>query len=328
MAMGDDPVRRFCAELFDYVRESGLKRADVARRHPMSDSQVYAVLRGQVLTPPPFDRMVVPIIMACGADAERIAWWRARHAMMVREYELDQRRRKQDAAPATAPEPIVDEPVVDEPVVDRPADEPPADGSRRRLILSVALAVVAGVTALSLVVAWFITRPDGREALPAQPVCTAGPPEPGGDLLDVPHPTEGDGVRFDHWWSNTGKVTLGRFDLRSWTATVRDGAAEKPFGILVVRSCVPIDAGAGYRLSLRASATAAATISVRVQQRKDPDYPESLMKTIALTTEPQLFEWSFPGRVTSRDSEVTFQLGGNPDLDITITDITLTLDGP
>ncbi|MDR7277887.1 carbohydrate binding domain-containing protein [Catenuloplanes atrovinosus] len=305
----DDPVRRFCDELSDLVRDAGLKRADVVRAHPMSESQVYAVLRGEVRTPPPFDRMVLPIVQACGADEERVKWWRSRHAMMVREHELYRRRPAPSAEP---PEPAA------------PAPAPARPGPRRRrLVLAIAGAVVAAVTALSVVAVWLITRGPDREALPPVPTCTEGPPAVGGDLLDVPRPTPPDDPRFDDWWANHGGVRLEDSTRRSWRAVV-NGGSNKPHDLIVVRGCLPVTSGHRYRLSFRARADTDVSIRVRVQLNRPPNYEESLYKTIDVTTEAQTYSWTFTGEHSSLESELTFQLGGHPDFTIEVADVALT----
>ncbi|GAB7042437.1 MULTISPECIES: hypothetical protein [Catenuloplanes] len=118
----ESPVRHFCAQLDAFVRASGQTRSYVVSRHPMSDSQVYAVLAGTVKTPPSFDRMVVPIVEICGGGPAAVAQWRTHHDTMVRVYELQKSLRRKGTAETSASTP-------EDTAAESPAARTPAAGT-------------------------------------------------------------------------------------------------------------------------------------------------------------------------------------------------------
>ncbi|MFI5838774.1 hypothetical protein ACIA8K_03535 [Catenuloplanes sp. NPDC051500] len=346
----DSPVRHFCAQLDAFVRAAGQTRSYVVSRHPMSDSQVYAVLAGTVKTPPSFDRMVMPIIGICGGDTAVTAQWRSRHDTMVRVYELQKSlRRKTVTEPAPEPGAGAGKEL---PGFDVPegynrfgtVDPRPVRRWRWPLLIA-AIVAVTGVLAGGLTWAFVANRnepsvtglaappaggatdsvaPQADSTAAAETPCTAGPPAPGGDLLDVARPDATSDQRFDAWWSNSDLVRLGDFTTHGWTATAQSGAGLKKWDMLVIRGCLPVTSGHGYTLSFTAKASVDATIGVRVQGDQPPwDHP-SLMETIPVSTEPQQHTYRFTGAMTSRSSELTFQMGGNPALSVEITDVVLT----
>lgn len=334
----ESPVRHFCAQLDGFVRAAGQTRSYVVSRHPMSDSQVYAVLAGTVKTPPSFDRMVVPIVEICGGDAAVIAQWRTRHDTMVRVYELQKSLRRKAAAETTA----ADAP----PGFDVPegynrfgtVDPQPVRRSRWPLLI-VAIVAVAGVLAGGLTWSFAANQAEPTASGPApQPpvganlptsadaadtLCKAGPPADGGDLMEVELPDAPGDPKFAAWWSTTERVRLESFETHSWTATAESGSGLTRWEMLVIRGCLPVTKGHNYTLSFTASASADVTIGVRVQDDQPPR-PESLLKEFAVGTDPQPHTWTFVGHTTSQTSELTFQLGGNPAFGIAFTDVVLT----
>ncbi|WP_033341147.1 hypothetical protein [Catenuloplanes japonicus] len=339
----ESPVRHFCAQLDGYVRASGQTRSYVVSRHSMSDSQVYAVLAGTVKTPPSFDRMVVPIIEICGGDATVIAQWRTRHDTMVRVYELQKSLRRK--AVAASPSSSEEAPLPEDQEQgqgqgqdrDRFGEVVPLPGTRRRWMLpAVAIVVVLAVLAGGLTWAFVANRsaapetgpeiaaPDAPESpLVVDPLCTASAPADGGDLLEVPRPEVPSNPIYNAWWANRDHVHLRDFGTHHWAAAIDTGAGVLPYDWLAIRGCLPIIAGHRYTLTFIASASADVTLAVRVQHNQWP-YEDSLMEQFAVTSSPQPHTYNFVGGVTSQSSELTFQLGGNPALDVEFTDIVLT----
>ncbi|MDR7274284.1 carbohydrate binding domain-containing protein [Catenuloplanes atrovinosus] len=196
----ESPVRHFCGQLDAFVRASGQTRSYVVSRHPMSDSQVYAVLAGTVKTPPSFDRMVVPVVEICGGDAAAVAQWRTRHDTMVRVYELQKSlRRKAPAGPDTdsgaAEAPVSAAPVSAAPVSGAPdpagSEGPPAgfdvppgynrfrpagpQPARRRRWPLLAAAVVAVLSVTAGGLAWALTGGPGPGQDAGGPIATGLP---------------------------------------------------------------------------------------------------------------------------------------------------------
>ncbi|MDP9796085.1 hypothetical protein J2S43_004597 [Catenuloplanes nepalensis] len=353
----ESPVRHFCAQLDAFVRASGQTRSYVVSRHPMSDSQVYAVLAGTVKTPPSFDRMVVPIIEICGGGTAAVAQWRTHHDTMVRVYELQKSLRRKGTAEGApdAPETSETEEATEEapaaekapPGFDVPpgynrfasAEPRPAPRPRRLLLLVAAIVAVLGVAAGGLTWALADRSDSGPAGGPVAPPpvaggggastpdpaspCTGTAPAGGGDLLDTPLP-EGPGPLSRPWWTNEASiVTMERFDTHSWAATVPESIGADPFALLAIRGCLPVTAGHRYRLDFTASASISATLRARVQHNQEP-YPESLMKDLTVGPEPQSFSYEFTGNRTSPTSELTFQLGGNPAMRVEVTGVVLT----
>jgi hypothetical protein len=200
---------------------------------------------------------------------------------------------------------------------------------------------VTGLLAAGLTWAFVANRDDPSVAAPEAPPaddtaapadstadretpCTAGPPAPGTDLLEVARPDAPSDPRFGAWWSNTELVRLADFSTHGWTATAQSGAGLKKWDMLVIRGCLPVTSGHGYTLSFTAKASADATIGVRVQDDQPPwDHP-SLLESFAVSAAPQVHSYRFVGSMTSRSSELTFQLGGNPALSVEVTDVVLT----
>jgi hypothetical protein len=65
-----------------------------------------------------------------------------------------------------------------------------------------------------------------------------------------------------------------------------------------------------------------------VQDKSPPDYIASLSQDVLLGPEPQRWTLPFEGILTSAASELSFQIGGNPDAEIQVTDIALVDTGP
>jgi tetratricopeptide (TPR) repeat protein len=103
----DSPVAEFCAELRQLRLASGIDMATLARRLSISRTQLYAILGGEIMRPPDWDKVVEPLVAACtGGDRQVLARWRRRHAVLVDVVEeLRRRDRRARAALSPAPAP-------------------------------------------------------------------------------------------------------------------------------------------------------------------------------------------------------------------------------
>ena len=149
----------------------------------------------------------------------------------------------------------------------------------------------------------------------------------GADLLAIGS-TPPSGVEpYRQWWRNTEQVENLTFGDRSWRATVRAGSVNL-WDLLVVHSCLPVQSGRTYSLAFTASAGTAVTVRARVQDRNPPDYTASLQQDVLVGPEPQRWTMPFTGALTSEASELSFQIGGNPDAEIRVSDIVLVATSP
>jgi hypothetical protein len=157
--------------------------------------------------------------------------------------------------------------------------------------------------------------------------CSGNAGSTGSDLLAIAS-TPPSGVQpYRKWWRNTEQVENLTFGDRSWQATVRSGTANL-WDLLVVHSCLPVQTGRSYSLTFTASAGTPVTLRARVQDKSPPDYIASLSQDVLLGPEPQRWTLPFEGILTSAASELSFQIGGNPDAEIQVTDIALVDTGP
>ncbi|MGQ0774796.1 MAG: ATP-binding protein [Pseudonocardiales bacterium] len=99
------PVADFCAALRRLQQDSGLSRAELARRvrAKYSRTQLYTILDSEIRRPPEWDRVVEPLVRACTNNDERkVAQWRRRHGDLVRAYDALRRQDRQHPTPEQA----------------------------------------------------------------------------------------------------------------------------------------------------------------------------------------------------------------------------------
>jgi hypothetical protein len=152
--------------------------------------------------------------------------------------------------------------------------------------------------------------------------CSSETTAPGADLLTIGSPPPSGVEPYRQWWRNTEQIETLTFGDRSWRATVRSGTANL-WDLLVVHSCLPVQTGRTYSLAFTASAGTAITLRARVQDRAPPDYTASLQQDVLVGPEPRRWTLPFTGAWTSPAGELSFQIGGNPDAEIQVTDIVL-----
>ena len=315
------PVAAFCSELAELQRRSGRSHASLAHELNISRGHLYTILKGEVKRPPDWNRVVEPFVRACGADREEIAQWRKRHDVLVQVVEQLRRERRRDGQMSDESDSAVQE---DELGADGPDERPPpardyAPRGRRRLIIAGALVLIL-IAALAGAAIWYFGRDD--EARPDAGPCFSDAPPAGSDLIEVPHYQEGGEDKFiNDWWSSDSRAGLRTVSVHDWEATVRGGSANK-YDLIVLRSCVPLVGGRDYKLSLTASADPEAAILIKVQEPMGVN--TSANEVVRIGPQPRRLELAVHGARTSRNGEVTFQLGGIPqDYRIKVTDVTL-----
>jgi broad specificity phosphatase PhoE len=77
-------LSRFCMALKRLQMHSGLSVDTLAQRIGLSRSQLYSVLKGEVLRPPDWSRIVLPVVRECtDHDRAEIAHWREAHDRLI-----------------------------------------------------------------------------------------------------------------------------------------------------------------------------------------------------------------------------------------------------
>lgn len=126
------------------------------------------------------------------------------------------------------------------------------------------------------------------------------------------------------WWHNDPRVADPGKDPRGFRSSAR-GGSQDPWDLYVARSCVDIVQGRKYVLAFAASASMPVTITVRVQDKRPPQYAASLDERVTLKPEPQQFTYPSSGALTTPESELLFQLGGHPaDFRLEVSGLSLT----
>jgi hypothetical protein len=213
--------------------------------------------------------------------------------------------------------------VIDEP--DRPEQVPPPgpSGSRgpttRPVRRWVAVTAVAGVFLLgagsgALLAGRWTGSPESGAASPRSPDdCESSAIPAGRDLLS----TVGRG-----WWMNDPDLATLRADGDRLEATVPSGTP-RPSDVIMIKSDVGLVRERHYTLAFTTVADRAATIGVRVQDKREPYLP-SLNHDLSVGTSACRHVFRFTGAQDNPYAELLFQLGGLPDdLLLTVSDIDL-----
>ncbi|WP_285681664.1 hypothetical protein [Actinoplanes sp. NBRC 103695] len=150
--------------------------------------------------------------------------------------------------------------------------------------------------------------------------CGAASRPAGKDLL---LPGRGAATARGGWWvDDPGKATL-RTRGRDFDVSV-PGGTTRPADVLVIMSDVTLVAGHTYELAFTATADREATVRVRVQDSRPPDYLPSVSRDFRVGPAACRRAYRFPGAVSSPHSELTFQLGGQTDsFQLTVSDVVL-----
>ncbi|MDR7277065.1 carbohydrate binding domain-containing protein [Catenuloplanes atrovinosus] len=213
----------------------------------------------------------------------------------------------------------------------KPSEAPPpspAPARRRRLgrgWVLVAAAFAAGALVGSAGIrsigtpdpAGTLTALDPAGTLPASAeqsdACEApGPAATGRDALAGTPP----------WWTDKADLPLDAGD-RAFGITVRPGTS-RPGDLIVVKSAVRIETGRRYVLTFTARADRPASFRVRVQDNDAPHYVHSIDRDLPVDTQNCHHRYEFTGGKTSAQSELTFQLGGQPhEFHLNISAVTL-----
>ncbi|MEU4561795.1 carbohydrate binding domain-containing protein [Actinoplanes sp. NPDC023936] len=268
--------------------------APESRPEPLPPSTISEVLAGKRLPRMPRWGFVESYVAAClhaaGADdasvAAEIARWRARWSAL---------------AAAETPE---------------SAETPEIDGARspgRRAIAAAMAAVFLLGTGTGVAgTLWWTQRPSPDSSAAATPDDCVTAPAPAGTVSapagkDVLQPP----ARAD-WWINdpalgTVDADGGRFD------TTVAGGTQRPADVLIVRSDITLVQGHVYTLAFTAEADRGATIRVRVQDSEPPAYHPSFSRDLTVGPATCRHAYRFTGAKTSPHSELTFQVGGQPE---------------
>jgi Helix-turn-helix domain len=101
MAARAGPVAEFCAALKQLRQASGHDPRTLARQLNISKTQLYAILNGEIKRPPDWASFVGPLVETCtGGNAQAVAQWRRRHAVLVTVWE-ELSRQSRAARPGT-----------------------------------------------------------------------------------------------------------------------------------------------------------------------------------------------------------------------------------
>ena len=150
--------------------------------------------------------------------------------------------------------------------------------------------------------------------------CATAPQPAGKDLLRQGRDTAT--ARGGWWVDDPGKATLSTRG-RGFDASV-PGGTTRPADVLVIMSDVTLVAGHSYELAFTATADREATVRVRVQDSRPPDYLPSVSRDFRVGPAACRRAYRFPGAVSSPHSELTFQLGGQADsFRLTVSDVVL-----
>ncbi|MEV0730179.1 glycoside hydrolase family 9 protein [Polymorphospora sp. NPDC050346] len=164
------------------------------------------------------------------------------------------------------------------------------------------LAGTATAVALVLIVA---AAPAGANPTAPHP---AGPP--GTAQEEPPEQIEnGDFSNGTAGWFTYGTTSSGIVDGR--LCADAPGGLVNPWDGGIGQNDVPLIAGETYALSFEASADPGATVRTTVQLGGEP-YTSFLVRDVALTAQPQRFEYTFTVTEDTERGQVAFQIGANP----------------
>lgn len=192
----------------------------------------------------------------------------------------------------------------------------PAVPQRRRAVAwpVVLIVFVAGVGLGAAGMRWWSS---GRSASAAGygDECVAADEKPDGQDV-FPEP----GSRA--WWGNNPDIQLVP-DERAFEATVRSGTAA-PGERIVVKSQLNLVQGRAYAVAFTVTADPAAEIRLRVQDSESPKWVQSYSRDLSASSTACRHIYQFTGAKTSNHSELTFQVGGQPqDFTLKVSDVAL-----
>ncbi|MGH3931318.1 MAG: tetratricopeptide repeat protein, partial [Pseudonocardiaceae bacterium] len=93
-------IADFCTGLKRLQQRSDLSPAALARRVGYSRAQLYAILGGQIIKPPEWDKFVEPLVRACTDNDQRaVRSWRLRHEVLMGVWNESRRPNQRDGFP-------------------------------------------------------------------------------------------------------------------------------------------------------------------------------------------------------------------------------------
>ncbi|HEX6685363.1 MAG TPA: glycoside hydrolase family 9 protein [Candidatus Limnocylindrales bacterium] len=127
------------------------------------------------------------------------------------------------------------------------------------------------------------------------------------------------------WW-DSGNVPTSAVEGQLCSQV--PGGTTNPWDASIGHSDVPLVDGAPYVLTFTASASVAVSVNANVQLNEAP-FSTALSQRIALTPQPQTFNYQFNGHVDSANGVFTFQLGGGAGaFTFCLDNVSLTSDTP
>jgi endoglucanase len=152
-----------------------------------------------------------------------------------------------------------------------------------------------------------------------EPPGPADPPSHIGELLDNGSFSNGDTAP---WWSTSSvslAVAQGRLE-----ANITNGGAN-PWDAILGQSDIAVFANGNYTLTLKAWASAPATVNAILQQDGAP-FTQYFSTPLALTTTPKTFTFNFTSSAEDMDAVLQFQMGGQGNIVVFLDN--LSLNGP
>jgi hypothetical protein len=140
--------------------------------------------------------------------------------------------------------------------------------------------------------------------------CVSPPPPPGTELLTVRREHRAGNNKINHpWWGNAKQVSFNAANATGFDANIA-GGTEAVYDVIILHSCIPVQAGRKYVLHFTAAAYQAGKILVRVQDSEHNEEDPNFQKDLQLAPAPQTFDFTFTATRTSNSTELTYQLGG------------------
>jgi endoglucanase len=125
---------------------------------------------------------------------------------------------------------------------------------------------------------------------------------------------------FNPWWKTD---TLAQDTSSGALVATINAAGSNPWDAIVGQSAIPIAASQTYTVTFEARATAAMTITAKVQQEAPP-YPSYGEKQLRLTTSTQSYSFSFVAPANDPAAVFQFQIGGQGNQTVTFDNVALT----
>ena len=125
---------------------------------------------------------------------------------------------------------------------------------------------------------------------------------------------------FNPWWKTD---TLAQDTSTGALVATINAPGANPWDAIVGQSAVPIAASQTYTVTFEARASAAMTITAKIQQEAPP-YPSYGEKQVRLTTSTQTFEFSFVAPANDPAAVFQFQIGGQGNQIVTFDNVALS----